>query len=156
MGAYFLTKESIYKRLRLFGEDKSKLAIFLFEQKIDDSMVQSELNQTGGSKRTKINLELTDSEEEHLDKVYNDIQSIKHGFDFVNLDNYLKSTSKNYQVLQKGSEKEQQTIEEIKKFLDLYCLSNFFKQTQNVANVNFLNHKDEVFVHKLEMIMIVR
>jgi len=118
-------------------------------------MVQSELNQTGGSKRSKINVEITDEEEDQLDKLYNDIQTIKYSFDFVNLDNYLKSTSKNFQVLQKGNDKEQKSIEEIKKFLDLYCLSNFFKQTQSVANVNFLNHKDDMFVHKLEMITIV-
>lgn len=149
-------KEGIYRRLRQFGEDRARLSVFLFQHKINESMVQSELNQTDGSKRTKINVELTDEEEEQLDKLYNDIQAVKHGFDFVNLDNYLKSTSKNFQVLQKGTEKEHKTVEEIKKFLDLYCLSNFFKQTHNVANVNFLNHKDEMFVHKLEMIMIVR
>lgn len=118
-------------------------------------MIQASLNQTNGTKATKINLELTEDEDEELDRLYNDIQTVKYSFDFVNLDNYLKSTLKNFQVLQKGAEKEPKTVEGIKKFLDLYCLSNFFKQTQNVANVNFLNHKDEMFVHKLEMIMIV-
>lgn len=135
-----------------FGEDKAKLAVLLYNKKAEESLNQSRLNQTTESKQTVINIELNDDEEEALDRLHDTLSNIKDEFDFINLNNYLKSTSKNLQVLKKNEDDDIMNIDKLKKFLDLYCLSNFFKQTQNVSNVNFLNHKDAIFIHKFDYI----
>lgn len=100
----------------------------------------------------RFSLELSDEEETHLEFVYAQLQTIKKRYDLSNLENYIAAVVKNYSAVEKP---ETMSVERLRAFLDTFCLSNFFKQTPHIANMNFLNHKDDQFVRRLELILMV-
>lgn len=46
-------------------------------------------------------------------------------------------------------------ISKLNEFIKLYSLSNFFKQNQNLINVNFLNSKDDYFILRFNSYIMV-
>ena len=144
------TKER-FERLKIFGNDKKRLALLMFFDKNDGASKVS-VSQLDNSElgHRKVNIELEGEDEIVLDNLFDELQRIKKSYDFSNLDNYLKSSIKNMNSMDKL---ENMDVAKIKIALDLYCLSNFFKQTPHIANINFLNYKDDVFVRRFDEII---
>jgi len=141
-----------FTRIKMFGENKNKLAMLLFNQKVQDSMINLSKDETQEINHKRLSLELTEEEEKALDAVYNEIQSIKKRYDFANLENYVSSVLKNFSAIDKA---EVIDLERLRGFLENFCLSNFFKQTPQITNINFLNFKDELFVRRSDFIITV-
>lgn len=152
LAAYIIYNNDRFLRIRSFGDNKSKLALVIFGQKFQNSMLNISKDATIDLGQKKISLELTEEEEARLENVFNELQQIKKRYDFSNIENYVTSVMKNFSAIDRS---EVITIEKIRGFLDNFCLSNFFKQTPNITNINFLNFKDGQFIRRLDFIFIV-
>jgi len=115
-------------------------------------MINLSKDETQEINQKRLSLELTEEEEKTLETVYNEIQAIKKRYDFSNIENYVSSVLKNFSAIDKS---DVLNLERLKGFLDNFCLSNFFKQTPQITNINFLNYKDELFVRRSDFIMTV-
>lgn len=134
-----------------FGQSKGRLALVLFTDKANDGLENSQIS---GGKRT-VNLELTQEEEQQLDKLSGTIDGIKKIFPFVNLKLYLNSVSENFDDLNDRKKKNDITVKKIKKFLDGFVIPKSFGQIKNLSNVNMLNFKDERFISRFDSIITV-
>lgn len=144
LGSYFILNQNKFQRLKKFGLNKNNLSILLFKK------AEKKISKFGKlTKKTKIKIGLSEEKEDFLEEIFENISIIKSRYNFTNLDNYLRSTNKNLHVLNKEDRK---NIEKLQKFLDLYCLSNFFRQTSNIANRNFLNNTDLIYIKRFEKI----
>ena len=135
--------------MRTFGDHKNKLALLMFGGKVQGGPPAAGWE----GEHLKFSLELSEEEEARLELVFAQLQAIKKRFDFSNLENYIAAVVKNFSALEKP---EAMSVERLKGFLDSFCLSNFFKQTPHIANMNFLNHRDDQFVRRLDLILMVR
>lgn len=152
LAAYVIYNEEHFTRIKIFGDNKSKLAMLLFGHKLQNSNISMSNEMLEDKSQKKFSLELSEEDEARLEAVYSEIQNIKSRYDFCNLDNYISSVMKNYTSIDRS---EKLDVEKIRAFLDKFCLSNFFKHTSHITNINYLNFKDDKFVRRFEFILLV-
>ena len=134
LGAFLIKNKIYFERILNFGKDEEKLSILIFEDKIE---IKEDDN---------IQIELSEKEEDFLEELKESIELIRNKYEFYNLELFLEKMFKNLENIEKNEKYKNMSILKICEFLKLYNFSNFFKQNQNLINVNFLNSKDDYFI----------
>lgn len=61
--------------------------------------------------------------------------------------------NKNVFVFQKNQNGSTLDVATLKKFLDLYCFNNFFKQNDNVIKRDYLKNSHSVYIRRFEYLL---
>lgn len=147
--SYFYHSRSIFERSLIFGDNKNKLALLLFNDKIVNTQTGS-LDEPGVQK--KITIEMTEETLIALELVYDDIQSVKKRHDFTNLSLFLDRLCTSVSLIENA---DNIPASELSKVLSLGQMASFFTQTDKMAKFNMLNYRDDVFVVKFAEIVAV-
>jgi hypothetical protein len=148
--AYTVSNQNHFKRIKTFGDNKTKLAVLLFGSKLQTLENEVDIDETQEINRKSLNLELDDNEEAIAEFVYNEIQKIKQSFQFTNLDECIETVTRNY--TESGADN-LMDVNSIHAFVSKFCYPNLFKDTPYISKTNYLNFKDDLFVSSSEFMI---
>lgn len=135
--------------MQIFGSNKNKLALLLYAEKI---LNEEEIGSNESIFQKKIKIEMTDEAIENVERIYDEIQTIKDKHDFINLTSFLTNLTKNIALFE---ESDQMSIGSLVKALKVINPTPFFKQTDSITKFNLLNNRDDVFISRFHQIVCV-